>query len=141
MPPYKRYFGGGPNSVRGYKEGRLGPFDTLNNPFGGNLALASQFELLLPIPEQFAGKSRLSLFFDAGNVFSTDDTQYFEFNNQGEIVQADYDFSIDDLRYSVGAAVEWLSPMGVFKFSYGIPLNEDERDELEEFQFSVGSAF
>jgi len=141
VPPYKRYFGGGPNSVRGYKEGRLGPFDTNRNPFGGNLALASQFELLLPIPEQFAGKSRLSLFFDAGNVFSTDETRYPEIDDNGNLVEGDYDFSIDDLRYSVGAAVEWLSPMGVFKFSYGIPLNEDERDELEEFQFSVGSAF
>jgi outer membrane protein assembly factor BamA len=31
--------------------------------------------------------------------------------------------------------------MGVFKFSYGIPLNDEDDDELEEFQFSVGSAF
>ena len=56
-------------------------------------------------------------------------------------ITEDYDFDIEDLRYSVGAAVEWLSPMGVFKFSYGIPLNDEDDDELESFQFSVGSAF
>ena len=152
VPPYKRYFGGGPNSVRGYKEGRLGPFDNFGNPYGGNLAFASQFELLLPVPEQFQGKTRASLFFDAGNVFSTDDTRFpigFDFqcvedggDPFGECaITEDYDFDIEDLRYSVGAAVEWLSPMGVFKFSYGIPLNDEDDDELESFQFSVGSAF
>jgi outer membrane protein insertion porin family len=151
VPPYKRYFGGGPNSVRGYKEGRLGPFDSLGNPYGGNLAMSTQFELLLPVPEQFEGKTRASLFFDAGNVFSTDDTPYLEFDDDGRpivdengelVIRTDlYDFDIKDLRYSFGAAVEWLSPMGVFKFSYGIPLNDEDDDELESFQFSVGSAF
>ena len=152
VPPYKRYFGGGPNSVRGYKEGRLGPFDNFGNPYGGNLAFASQFELLLPVPEQFQGKTRASLFFDVGNVFSTDDTKFpigFDFqcvDDGGDpfrecAIFEEYDFDIEDLRYSVGAAVEWLSPMGVFKFSYGIPLNDEDDDELESFQFSVGSAF
>jgi outer membrane protein insertion porin family len=155
VPPFKRYFGGGPNSVRGYKEGRLGPYDSLGNPYGGNLAMASQFELLLPVPEQFTGKTRASLFFDAGNVFSTDDTLYpvglvpgcvpSEFDFVTLFTECgifeDYDFDVSDLRYSVGAAVEWLSPMGVFKFSYGIPLNDKDRDEVEEFQFSIGSAF
>jgi outer membrane protein insertion porin family len=151
VPPYKRYFGGGPNSVRGYREGRLGPFDSLGNPYGGNLSLATQFELLLPVPEQFAGKTRASLFFDGGNVFSTDNTPYIEFDDDGRPVVDDdgrpvintdlYDFDISELRYSFGAAVEWLSPMGVFKFSYGFPLNDKDEDELESFQFSVGSAF
>ncbi|MGD8773664.1 MAG: outer membrane protein assembly factor BamA, partial [Gammaproteobacteria bacterium] len=65
-PPYKRYFGGGPNSVRGFKEGRLGPRDSLNNPYGGNILIANQLELVVPIPEQWQNKGRLSLFFDSG---------------------------------------------------------------------------
>ena len=51
------------------------------------------------------------------------------------------DFDLNDLRQSVGLAAEWLSPMGVFRFSYGIPLNDESDDQVEEFQFSVGSAF
>jgi outer membrane protein insertion porin family len=59
-----------------------------------------------------------------------------------------YDFSIDKLRYSAGVAVQWLAPMGVFRFSYAIPLNEQKfifneqyGDETENFQFSIGQAF
>jgi outer membrane protein assembly factor BamA len=45
------------------------------------------------------------------------------------------------MRHSVGVAAEWLSRMGIFRFSYGVPLNDEEEDEVEEFQFSIGSAF
>ena len=141
LPPYKRFFGGGPNTVRGFKEGRMGPFDSLGNPYGGNTLVASQLELLVPIPEKFQGKSRASLFYDVGNVFSTDSTRFFGFNDQGNIVPEDFDFDLNNLKHSVGVAAEWLSPMGVFRFSYGIPLNDDDKDEIEKFQFSVGSAF
>lgn len=140
-PPYKRYFGGGPNSVRGFKEGRLGPTDSLGNPYGGNAILASQFELLLPTPKKWEAKTRVSLFYDVGNVFSTDNTPFFEADIEGNVERVDYDFSFDDLRQSVGLAAEWLSPMGIFRFSYGIPLNDEDDDEVEEFQFSIGSAF
>jgi outer membrane protein insertion porin family len=141
LPPYKRFFGGGPDSVRGFKEGRLGPLDTNGNPFGGNLSLAHQTEILLPVPERMRGKGRLNLFFDIGNVFSTDDTRFPIINDQGEVEELDFDFDASELRYSAGIAAEWLSPMGVFRFSYGVPLNDESDDEVEEFQFSIGSAF
>ena len=141
LPPYKRFFGGGPNSVRGFKEGRMGPFDSFQNPYGGNAMVASQMELLVPIPEKFQGKSRASLFYDVGNVFSTDSTRFFAINDQGNVVPEDFGFDLNSMKHSVGVAAEWLSPMGVFRFSYGIPLNDDEKDEIEKFQCSVGSAF
>ena len=140
-PPYKRYFGGGPNSVRGFKEGRLGPRDSLNNPYGGNILIANQLELVVPIPEQWQNKGRLSLFFDSGNVFSDDGTSFFELDEEGNVYKADYSFDISDMRYSTGIAAEWLSPLGVFRFSYGFPLNDEAEDETENFQFSIGSAF
>ena len=49
--------------------------------------------------------------------------------------------------HSTGVAVQWLAPLGVFRFSFAIPLNAykgDLRtypDEVERFQFSVGQAF
>ena len=140
-PPYKRYFGGGPDTVRGFREGRLGPKDSLGNPYGGNLLVASQTELLLPLPEQVSNKSRLSLFYDIGYVFSTDNTPFFEIDEEGNIDRLDYDFDVSKLRYSVGLALEWLSPLGVFRFSYGVPLNDESQDEVENFQFSIGAAF
>jgi outer membrane protein insertion porin family len=43
--------------------------------------------------------------------------------------------------------VQWLAPLGLFRFSYGIPLNPYPgdtvrfNDETERFQFSIGQAF
>ncbi|MGI9246230.1 MAG: BamA/TamA family outer membrane protein, partial [Steroidobacteraceae bacterium] len=37
LPPYRRYFAGGPETVRGFRESRLGPKDSFGNPYGGNL--------------------------------------------------------------------------------------------------------
>lgn len=141
LPPYKRFFGGGPDTVRGYREGRLGPFDTNGNPYGGNAMVANQFELVIPTLEKFQGKARFSLFYDIGNVFSTDSTRFPIINDQGELEELDFDFDLNNLRQSVGGAAEWLSPMGVFRFSYGIPLNDEPEDQLEEFQFTIGSQF
>ena len=65
IPPYRNFFAGGAESVRGYKASTLGPKDTFGNPYGGNIKLTNQFELLLPMPEKFKGSARASLFFDA----------------------------------------------------------------------------
>jgi outer membrane protein insertion porin family len=138
IPPYKRFFGGGPGSVRGFREGWMGPRDTNNNPFGGNLRVSSQLEMILPMPGQLASTTRASLFADAGNVFSTDDTPFFD-PRTGEPVTAD--FSASEIKYSVGVAFQWLAPLGLFRFSYGVPLNDESGDRTERFQFSIGSAF
>ena len=37
-----QFFGGGPDSVRGYKESYLGPRDSFGNPYGGNVLVASR---------------------------------------------------------------------------------------------------
>ncbi len=138
IPPYKRFFGGGSGTVRGLREGWMGPRDTNGNPFGGNLRTSSQLELIIPLPGQFATATRFSLFADAGNIFSTDTTPFFDIQT-GE--PRSYDFSTSDFRYSVGLAVQWLAPLGLFRFSYGFPLNTDPQDRVERFQFSIGSAF
>ena len=74
MPPYKRFFAGGPDTVRGYPEDTLGPVDTNGNPYGGNMLTVSRTELLVPMPAKWQTSARGSLFFDMGNVFSTDGT-------------------------------------------------------------------
>jgi len=143
LPPYRNRYAGGPGSVRGYKQSYLGPRDSLNNPYGGNLLFANQFELVMPTPEKFGNSARISLFYDIGNVFSTDGVQFYD--RLGDPV--DWGFDYDKLKKSAGIAVEWLSPMGLLSFSYAVPLNEDKEtdrffgDEIETFQFNVGNAF
>ena len=143
LPPYKQFYGGGPQSVRGFKESYLGPRDSFGRPYGGNVLVASQLELILPLPDKWASQARASLFYDVGNVFNT-----------GEVAFTDklgspfsYEPDLDDLRTSVGIGVQWLAPLGLFRFSYAYPLNEykgNDRyygDEIERFQFSIGQAF
>jgi outer membrane protein insertion porin family len=143
IPPFRQRYAGGPGSVRGFKESYLGPRDDLGNPYGGNLLFANQFELIIPTPEKIAGSTRMGLFFDVGNVFSTGGVTFFD--KLGDPIE--YAFDYDKLKKSVGIGVEWLAPLGLLRFSYAVPLNEDaatERffgDEVERFQFSIGNAF
>ena len=138
LPPYKRFFGGGPGSVRGFREGYMGPRDTNNRPFGGNLRLSSQLEMIIPVPGELGSTTRFSLFLDAGNIFSTDTTPFFD-PQTGE--PNSFDLAASDVKYSVGASFQWLAPLGLFKFSYGFPLNDESFDDTERFQFTIGSAF
>ena len=143
LPPYKQFYGGGPQSVRGFKESYLGPRDSFGRPYGGNVLVASQLELILPLPDKWASQARASLFYDVGNVFNTGEVQFAD--KLGAPIEYKPDFS--DLRASVGIGVQWLAPLGLFRFSYAYPLNAytgNDRyfgDEIERFQFSIGQAF
>jgi len=143
LPPYKQFYGGGSQSVRGFKESFLGPRDSLGRPYGGNVLVASQLELILPLPDKFASQARASLFYDVGNVFNTGEVQFTD--RLGSPLEYKPDF--EELRTSVGLGGQWLAPLGLFRFSYAYPLNPydgNDRyrgDELERFQFSIGQAF
>ena len=152
LPPYRQYFGGGPDSVRGYRESRLGPKDNFGRPYGGNIKTVAQTELLLPIPDKWRNSARFSLFFDIGNIFSDQKIVFRAPDLDGDPAtvpaEIDYGFKYSELKQSVGVAVQWLAPLGVFRFSYAMPLNDkrgdtDTRwgDEVEGFQFSIGQAF
>ncbi len=143
VPPNLHFFTGGPDSVRGFGESTLGPRDSLGNPFGGDTAISGQLEALLPMPKKFAQSARASLFFDFGQSFYLGDTEFTD--KLGE--PKDYGFDLKELRASVGLSVQWLAPLGLFRFSYAVPLRFQREtfrnfgDDLERFQFSIGNAF
>jgi outer membrane protein insertion porin family len=168
LPPFALYFGGGPDSVRGFYPGSLGPRDQFGNPYGGNANVLGRAEVILPMPEKFQASARMKLFLDAGNVFFTSKNPQFysppAYYSTGQVVLGslgppiNYHFGYDNLKESVGVAVEWLAPMGLFRFSFALPLNSlSERDtvvtssgrlipgswgdNVERFQFDVGQAF
>jgi outer membrane protein insertion porin family len=149
LPPYRQFFGGGPDSVRGFQESRLGPKDSFGRPYGGNIKTIAQTELLLPMPEKWRNSARFSLFYDIGNVFSDQDIDFRGPGTGDDATRSHlrYNFSYDELRQSAGVAVQWLAPLGVFRFSYAVPLKKKGAtattygDETEGFQFSIGQAF
>src|SRR5690606_13856185 len=120
LPPYKHFFGGGPESVRGYKESYLGPRDSFGRPWGGNALVATQVEIILPLPAKSRSQARASLFYDIGNVFNTGEVEFTD--KLGSPVKYEPDFK--ELKTSVGVSIEWLAPLGFFRFSYAYPLNE-----------------
>lgn len=127
VPPYENFFAGGPRTVRGYRDGSLGPRDTpYNNPYGGKLRTTGQAELIIPLPIETDGRStRLAAFFDIGNVFAEPE-----------------DFALDELRQSAGIAFSWFTPfLGLLDLSYAFPLNDEIGDRTDRFQITFGSGF
>lgn len=126
VPPFERFFAGGPRTVRGFREGTLGPRDSFTNPFGGKLRTTAQMELVIPLPFEADSRStRFSAFFDIGNSF-----------NEAS------DFEPDLLRQSAGLAFRWFTPfLGILNLSYAFPLNERPEDEVDRFQITFGQGF
>ena len=122
LPPYRQFFGGGPDDVRGFRESRLGPKDQFGNPYGGNMRVTSRNELILPMPAKWRSTARVSVFFDMGNVFET--SNKLSFYGPDRRTPQNYNFTEwNDLQTSVGVSVQWLAPLGLFRFSLGMPLN------------------
>ncbi len=125
LPFFENYTAGGPRSVRGFRTNTLGPYDSNRLPWGGNLKVVGNAEIILPIPFTKKVRSfRLSTFLDAGNVYGSEDK-----------------FDADLLRYSTGISAIWLSPLGILSFSLAKPLNRKEGDQIQTFQFTIGTTF
>lgn len=127
VPPYENYFAGGPRTVRGFQDGTLGPRDTpFGNPFGGQLRTTAQFDLVIPTPLESDNKTtRLSLFYDVGNVFADPN-----------------DFQVSELRSAAGISGAFFTPfLGLLQLSYSYPLNKKPGDSVDQFQISFGSGF
>ncbi|MDX1454947.1 MAG: outer membrane protein assembly factor BamA [Gammaproteobacteria bacterium] len=142
LPPGQRFFAGGFDTIRGFRESYLGPrdettYDADGNvahigtgfPTGGKLSTFAQVELLLPNygaedPTTPPENTQFSLFFDTGSL-------YEEFD----------DFDVDQFRTSAGVAATFLTPIGALRFSYGYPLRTRDGDRTERIQFTVGQVF
>ena len=147
LPFFENFFAGGFGSVRGFEVNTLGPresftdddgnvtpFNTqINDPIGGNVLAIGRAEVLLPVP--FIPDStavQASVYFDAGNVFDTACSPGQELC---------FSPSVDELRYSSGIAVTWLSGFGPLSFALGRTFNAGFDEETEVFQFSIGQTF
>lgn len=134
LPFFENYYAGGPRSVRGWVANSLGPREIRSDdPVGGNLKLAGSMEFFAPAPVggQFEKSLRLGAFLDFGNVWSTYDSDLLTSTG----------FDIGDLRYSTGLSVTWLSPVGALSVSFAFPLNEQDGDDTQVFQFGFGQTF
>ncbi|WP_422822288.1 outer membrane protein assembly factor BamA [Vreelandella andesensis] len=145
-PFYENFYAGGLGSVRGFTSNTLGQRTTptrdggRDRTLGGNVLVEGSAEVLFPMP--FVEDQRAiqpSLFLDAGNTFlsSCYDVQEADVGRQ----QCSSGVDLDDLRYSVGIGLSWLTPVGPLTFSVAEPLSEESGDDTQFFQFSLGQTF
>jgi len=131
---------GNPTALADYyayvaQNGKLlyGQFDDDRDPFGGNILVEGSAELLFPLPFiKDQSQIRTGFFIDAGNVYDTD---------CGPTQVNCYDLDINELRYSTGVGLTWVTGFGPMSFSLAKPLNADEYDHEEIFQFTLGRGF
>lgn len=121
IPLQERYFNGGQNTVRSFREDELGPTDTKGNPIGGEAFTVISVELRQDLMNSFSAV----LFADAGNV-SLDYADVLTFR---------------DVRYGVGPGIRWLLPIGPVRLDWGINPNPREFERDWVLQFSLGVAF
>lgn len=124
LPFYKNFYAGGIGTVRGFEQSSLGPREG-EDAIGGTRLVAANAEYFFPLPGTGKDKSfRVSVFVDAGYVW-------------GEGGKVDF----GDMRYSTGLGFSWSSPVGPLKFSMARPLNKKPGDDVQKFQFQMGSVF
>jgi outer membrane protein insertion porin family len=128
LPFWKHYYAGGIGSVRGYKPGSLGPRDPLREDrLGGSRRFIANAEFLFPMPGSGLDRSvRLGVFGDAGKIWGGQTAAY-----AGD----------EDMRFSTGVSLAWISPLGPLKFSLAYPLNKKDGDDTQVLQFQMGSIF
>ncbi len=128
LPLFERYFAGGIYSVRGYEYRTLGPQECpgddpeCDDPeaVGGNKQLILKAALHFPILQQWGFRG--SAFFDQGQAFGPSEN-----------------ISIEDLKRSVGLAMQWRSPIGPVNLSWAVPLNAEPTDHKEIVGFAIGA--
>lgn len=126
LPVNKKLFLGGMRSVRGY-DGRSIPkkkicLDNTHCNYietGGKQSFNNSFELSMPLIDRI--NMRFVTFFDYGMI-------------------GDDSWS-ESKRYSTGAGIEWRTPVGPLQLFWVKPLNKEDYDSTNSFEFTIGARF
>ncbi len=124
LSTYQKFFLGGINTVRGYDFNTISPIDPDTNDYiGGEKMMVYNVEYHFPVLKE-QGVVGI-VFFDAGNVWTNDSADAYNFTG---------------LKKSVGAGVRWFSPLGPLRLEYGWKLDDVPGDDSSgKWEFSIGS--
>ena len=125
VPVYERFYAGGANTIRGYRERYVGPRDTgSGEPIGGDAILIGNIELTFPIYEKVI---KGAVFYDIGNVWAKVD---------------DFLDNASQFKSGAGFGFRVKTPLGPVKVDYGYPLSKNHEDKREgQFYFSMSRGF
>ena len=120
-------------SQRGVARDRVNQIDSRRDAFGGNIKIELGAEVIFPIPFiENQNSMQPSLFIEGGNVFST---------NCVEGQRNCFTPGFEEMSVSAGLGLTWLSGFGPLTFAIATPLNENESDRTQFFEFSLGGQF
>jgi len=125
LPFYKKYYGGGSSSVKGFDFNSLGPKYPNGLAKGGEVSYLSNISLISPVTfMEDSENMRVAGFIDVGSI--------------NENLS---DFSIDEMRASTGIALTWVTPLGPLGIYYAQPILKKADDNIESLSFTLGSSF
>ena len=123
LPFYEKFKMGGPKTIRGYRKNSVSPLDSTGKPLGGDFAVAGSTELIFTPPFELPFDNlKTALFADFGASFKDYDSANF-----------------GDIKGSIGLSIKWISPFGGISISLSSPLNKEDSDKTESFQFNLGT--
>jgi outer membrane protein insertion porin family len=129
LPLFEKFYLGGINSIRGFKNLTISPVDpATGDKVGGDQMLQFNFEYIFPLVQKAGIKG--VVFFDAGNAWSND-SSVLNLNGTG----------FGSLRTSVGFGIRWYSPMGPLRLEWGWNLAPKQGEDSNAWDFSIGTFF
>ncbi|MCM8782532.1 MAG: outer membrane protein assembly factor, partial [Candidatus Omnitrophica bacterium] len=123
VPIYERFYAGGTNSIRGYRERRIGPKDSISNdPIGGEAMVIGNAEYTFPLYEKVL---KGAVFYDIGNVWAKWD-----------------DIGTGGFKSGVGAGVRIKTPIGPVSLDFGYPLSKVAGEKkIGRLHFTLSQGF
>lgn len=135
VPINERLYLGGIRNLRGFESRTVSPkVKVLSGSWyetGGDMSFNSSAELSFPLIERV--KMRGVLFVDYGVIHG----KIANVTSPGIVDHVDGRIS----RYSAGAGIEWVTPMGPLQLIFAKPLKKQDGDDTSTFEFTIGQRF
>lgn len=142
IPLGERFFNGGDNSVRSFRESKLGPLDQSGDALGGTAYNILSLELRKKLVGNFAG----SIFVDFGNIAPNrllPDGSNPLTADRATLTRATFNDYFRDMRAGVGVGLQYLLPVGPARLDFAVnpSPNKSRHEDSYALHFSIGMAF
>jgi len=126
LPIQERFFLGGIDTIRGFRNFTVSPRDPVNEGFvGGNKAGYINAEILFPLYEPL--RMRGVVFFDIGNAYDERDSFDALFKRRA--------------KRSAGLGIRFTSPLGAIRLDFGFNLLPQRGEKSKVLHFTAGTTF